>query len=536
MEKEEDKKPSAESGFPTVSLPGTGSGDTIQMTQIGPYKLIRTLGEGGFGYVFLANQQEPVKRQVALKIIKPGMDSKQVIARFEAERQALALLNHPNIAKIFDGGNTDNGRPYFVMEHVEGIPITDYCDKYQLSIKERLELFIIVCEAIHYAHQKGIIHRDIKPSNVLVCNENGHGVPKLIDFGIAKALGQNLTEETIFTAAGQLIGTPEYMSPEQADLGNRDIDTLADVYSLGVLLYELLTGALPFNPKTLRKAAFKEIQRIICEQEPPRPSTILSVETEEAKTIAENRHTALKNLKKQLHDELEWIPLKALRKERQQRYKTATEFADDIRNYLNGNPLIAGPESTSYKVKKYLVKHKFSSTIVGLLFIILIAFSYTSFYLYMNEIKARRNLEKAQKELGSQTNNLVQYGKARMFIAFLDAWHGNKVDKAALYFVDGREKQAVKFLTEDESSNETINIYLKNTSQGDLWFSYFVVAECMRKNKQSSGATNYYLKSIQVIQEHSAGHRLETDWYMKTIKSRLYDLTMSVETKTKKVY
>ncbi|RKY10524.1 MAG: hypothetical protein DRP56_00720, partial [Planctomycetota bacterium] len=289
---------------------------------------------------------------------KPGMDTKRVIARFEAERQALALLNHPNIAKVFDAGSTDEGRPYFVMEYVEGVSITDYCDQHQLSIKERLELFIKVCEALHHAHQKGIIHRDIKPSNVLVSEEDGHAVPKVIDFGIAKAISQHLTEETIFTEQGQLVGTPEYMSPEQADLGNQDIDTLTDVYSLGVLLYELLTGALPFDPQTLRKAAFREIQRIICEQEPPRPSTRISLHVEDSKTIADNRQTAIRTLQRQLHNELEWIPLMAMRKERDRRYQSAADLAEDMQRYLTGEALLAGPDSDIYKIKKFTKRHR----------------------------------------------------------------------------------------------------------------------------------------------------------------------------------
>jgi len=498
------------------------------------YQIIKPLGEGGMGIIYLAEQIKPIKRQVALKVIKPGMDTRRVLSRFEAERQVLAILEHPNIARIYDAGMTDIHLPYFVMEYVDGIPVTTYCDKEKLNIEERLKLFIQICQAIHYAHQKGIIHRDIKPSNVLVSTKNGEAVPKLIDFGIAKALDPNFTEETICTMAGQLIGTPEYMNPEQADLGNRDIDTLSDIYSLGVLLYELLTGTLPFNPETLRKAAFQEIQRIICEQDPPRPSILLSTETEETKTVAQKRHIVLKNLQRQLHDELEWIPLKALRKERQQRYQTATEMANDIYNYLNGNPLIAGPESTSYRVKKYLIKHKFTSTVVGLLVIILIAFSCTSFSLYLNETRARQNLELARYELGSQTSDLVAYGKARMFLAFLDSWHDENIDKTTLYFMDGKEKLAVQYLTESGSSYEETNKYIKDTPFKDLWFTHFIIAEQMVKKKKYADAMSYYSRSIQMIHELSDRRQAGADWYEKTIKSRLYDLTMMVQTETKK--
>jgi non-specific serine/threonine protein kinase/serine/threonine-protein kinase len=345
---------SPKDGYPTRSLPD--SPEEIG-TQIGRYKLLSVLGEGGFGIVYLAEQKEPIRRQVALKIIKPGMDSKQVISRFEAERQALALLDHPNIARVFDAGATEKGRPYFVMEYVKGESITEYCDRKKLNTEQRLELFIQVCEAIQHAHQKGIIHRDIKPSNILVSLDGDKAVPKVIDFGVAKAIGQPLTERTLFTEQGQLVGTPEYMSPEQAELTSQDIDTRSDIYSLGVLLYELLTGTLPFDPKTLHEAAFDEILRIIRDEDPPRPSTRLLALGGAATPVAVSRRTDVKTLAKRLGKELEWIPLKAMRKERDRRYKTASELADDIRNYLNGNPLIAGPESVAYRARKFARKH-----------------------------------------------------------------------------------------------------------------------------------------------------------------------------------
>jgi serine/threonine protein kinase len=266
-------KQAEQSNLPTISFPD--SSVTIG-GQIGPYKILRFLGEGGFAYVYLAEQKHPIRRQVALKIIKPGMDSKQVIARFEAERQALALLEHPNIAHVFSAGSTETGRPYFAMEYINGMPITEYCDKEKISIEDRLKLFIQICEAVQYAHQRGIIHRDIKPSNIIVNVHQGKIIPKMIDFGIAKATSMVLTEKTLFTQQGQLIGTPEYMSPEQADLNIKDIDTRTDIYSLGVVLYELLAGTLPFESYTLREAGYAEIQRIIREVEPPRPSTKLS--------------------------------------------------------------------------------------------------------------------------------------------------------------------------------------------------------------------------------------------------------------------
>ena len=322
--------------------------------QIGRYKLLSVLGEGGMGIVYLAEQKKPIRRQVALKVIKPGMDSKRVIARFEAERQALALLDHPNIAQIHDAGTTEAGRPYFVMEYVKGLPITDHCDHHKLTIEDRLILFRLVCLAVHHAHQKGIIHRDIKPSNILVSTEDDKATPKIIDFGVAKAITQPLTERTLATEESQLLGTPEYMSPEQADMASEDIDTRSDIYSLGVLLYVLLTGVLPFDSDTLREGGIEHILQIIRETDPKTPSTRLTKLGEEAKKVAESRRTEVATLAKKLHKELEWIPLKAMRKERSERYRSASELADDIENYLKGEPLIAGPPGTGYKLKKFV--------------------------------------------------------------------------------------------------------------------------------------------------------------------------------------
>jgi len=326
-------------------------------TRIGRYELLELIGEGGMGLVYLAEQKEPVKRRVALKIIKPGMDSKQVIARFEAEKQALALLEHPNIAHVFDAGTTETGRPYFVMEYVKGMSITRYCDERKLNIEQRLRLFEQVCEAVHHAHQKGIIHRDIKPSNILVSVHGDRAVPKIIDFGIAKAITQPLTDKTFVTFQGQLLGTPEYMSPEQVDLATQDIDTRSDIYSLGVVLYELLAGVLPFERESFERAGFAEIQQTIRELEPASPSIRLTKLGEKAKTIAASRGTQVITLARRLHRELEWIPLKAMRKDRCRRYRSASELADDIRNYLNGLPLIAGPETAIYRVRKFVYKH-----------------------------------------------------------------------------------------------------------------------------------------------------------------------------------
>jgi len=325
--------------------------------QIGRYKLLHVLGEGGMGIVYLAKQERPIRRQVALKIIKPGMDSKRVIARFEAERQALALLDHPNIAHVHDAGTTDSGRPYFVMEYVKGLPITEHCDQHKLSIDDRLGLFLNVCYAVQHAHQKGIIHRDIKPSNILVSVQGDQAVPKMIDFGVARALSQPLTERTLYTEQGQLVGTPEYMSPEQTDAASQDIDTRSDVYSLGVLLYVLLTGVLPFDPKMLREGGIDELRNLIRQTDPKTPSTCLSRLGEEAQDVADKRGTDAPTLAKRLRKELEWIPLKAMRKEPLRRYQSASELAGDVQNYLRGVPLLAGPESSLYRIKKSVTRH-----------------------------------------------------------------------------------------------------------------------------------------------------------------------------------
>ncbi len=366
---------------------------------IGPYRLLERLGEGGFGVVWLAERREPFVQRVALKVIKPGMDSRGVIARFDQERQALAVMDHPNVARVLDGGLTSaeqGSRPYFVMEYVKGEPITEYCDRNRLNIRQRLELFIPVCEAVQHAHHKGIIHRDIKPTNVLVTVLEGRLAPKVIDFGVAKAVSHTLTQHTILTEHGQLIGTPEYMSPEQAEMGGTDVDTRTDVYSLGVLLYELLTGQLPFEPATLRAAAFDEVRRIIREEEPPKPSTRLTtLDAPRAADIASRRQQEREELTSTLRRELDWIPLRAMRKDRSRRYASPSALAEDIQRYLDGEVIDAAPESRAYLVRKFVKRHRLPVIAAGAVVGALVLGVVVSVGFWM---KARAETKRAQEQ------------------------------------------------------------------------------------------------------------------------------------------
>ena len=338
----------------TAVRPQQNPGDVI-----GRYQLQRVIGEGGCGIVYLAEQREPVRRRVALKVIKLGMDTRSVIARFEAERQAVAMMNHPNIAQVFDAGATDTGRPYFVMEYVNGTPITKFCDDHSLPLAKRLELFVRVCLAMQHAHQKGIIHRDLKPSNILVALHDNAPVPKVIDFGIAKATQGRLTERTVYTGIEQFIGTPAYMSPEQADLRDLDIDTRSDVYSLGVVLYELLTGRLPFDPTTLAQAGVDEVRRVIREVGPARPSkSVATLAGPDRETVARLRGAAPVQLASELRGDLDWIVMRCLEKERDRRYGSAQELADDVLRYLGHEPVEARPPSASYRVRKFIARHR----------------------------------------------------------------------------------------------------------------------------------------------------------------------------------
>src|SRR3954468_13901466 len=340
---------------------GNGFAPTGEMNgdHVGPYKLLQQIGEGGCGVVYLAEQEEPVRRRVALKVIKLGMDTRSVIARFEAERQALAMMDHPNIARVLDAGATENGRPFFVMELVRGIKITDYCDQNKLSTNERLAIFVQVCNAIQHAHQKGIIHRDIKPSNILVTLHDGVPVPKVIDFGIAKATQGRLTDATLFTAFEQFIGTPAYMSPEQAEMSGLDIDTRCDIYALGVLLYELLTGKTPFDARELLASGLDKMRHTIREQEPERPSTRLNTMLNADLTSTANfRRTDAPKLVHLLRGDLDWIVMKALEKDRTRRFETASGLAMDVQRYLADEPVLARPPSQRYRFQKFVQRNK----------------------------------------------------------------------------------------------------------------------------------------------------------------------------------
>ncbi len=418
-------------GFPPDAASGAAEpkmDDAWLGTWVGPYKLLQRIGEGGCGVVYMAEQEQPVRRKVAVKIIKLGMDTKNVIARFDAERQALALMDHPNIARVLDAGATEAGRPYFVMDLVRGVRITEYCDQNNLDTRQRLGLFIQICQAIQHAHQKGIIHRDIKPSNILVTLHDGVPVPKVIDFGIAKAIEGKLTDQTLFTAYEQVIGTPAYMSPEQAEMSGLDVDTRSDIYSLGVLLYELLTGKTPFDGKELVKSGLDEMRRTLREKEPQRPSNILTtLHGTELKATAEHRHEEPPRLISLLKGDLDWIVMKALEKDRQRRYETANGLAMDIQRYLNDEPVMARPPSRRYRFQKLIHRNKTIFAAGAVVVITLIMGLGVSTWLFFQEKEARyqqarlrakaEQAEKRESELRRQAEAREKINQAAIFVS-----------------------------------------------------------------------------------------------------------------------
>jgi serine/threonine protein kinase/Flp pilus assembly protein TadD len=405
-----------------IPLPTTAEEPAVSErpgTLIGPYKLLERIGEGGFGVVFMAEQTQPLRRKVALKVLKPGMDTRQVVARFEAERQALALMDHPNIARVFDGGETTTGRPYFVMELVKGIPITNFCDQNHLSIRERLELFVSVCQAVQHAHQKGIIHRDLKPSNVLVTVHDTTPVVKVIDFGVAKALGQELTDKTLFTGFAQMVGTPLYMSPEQAGQSGLDIDTRSDIYTLAVLLYELLTGTTPFDKERLRTVGYDEMRRILREEEAARPSMRVSTLGQAAATVSANRKSDPKRLSELCRGELDWIVMKALEKDRNRRYETSNSLARDLQRYLADEPVEACPPSVVYRLRKLARRHKQAlAAAIGVLLALIVLASTIGYFLHERQtIQAEQRQEiESSLEKASELRRRGHWVEARVVL------------------------------------------------------------------------------------------------------------------------
>ena len=426
---------------PTLSL---GPADRVRSdaeigAEIGPYRLLRRLGTGGMGEVFEAEQTDPIRRRVALKVIKQGMDTRAVVARFDAERQALALMDHPCIARVHDAGATDRGRPFFVMEYVDGEPITDYCDRRRLGTRARLELFVQVCEGVQHAHQKAVIHRDLKPTNILVTEVDGEPLPKIIDFGVAKATDQRLTEMTVLTQLGQMLGTPAYMSPEQATLSEADIDTRTDVYALGVVLYELLVGERPFA-QDMQQASHEAIRKIICEQDPPRPSTRLVSLGDQSTAMAAARSCAPRRLRSELRGDLDWVTMKALEKERDRRYETVNGLAADLRRHLRDEPVTAGPPTATYRATKFARRHRTGVTVAAVAVLALTAFAAFS-TLQARAIARERDRAEAAGARAEAMNAFLAGT-----LASADPWSGSGRDVTVVQALDAaRERIATDF-------------------------------------------------------------------------------------------
>jgi serine/threonine protein kinase/tetratricopeptide (TPR) repeat protein len=418
------ERPVARVVAPDAGPPGESPG-----TVIGPYQLTEQIGEGGFGVVFLAEQTRPVRRTVAVKVLKPGMDTRQVVARFEAERQALALMDHPNIARVLDGGETASGRPYFVMELVRGIPITEFCDENHLPVRSRVGLLVTVCQAIQHSHQKGIIHRDVKPSNVLVTPDDCRPVVKVIDFGVAKAIGRPLTEKSLFTTNAQMIGTPLYMSPEQADLNGRDVDTRTDIYALGVLLYELLTGTTPFDKDRLQVVGYDEIHRVIRGEEPPRPSTRVTM-MEQAAVLSARRRSDARRLSRSLRGDLDWIVMKALEKDRDRRYETASALAADLQRYLADQPVLARPPSLCYRLGKFVRKHRGPVWAAGVILVLLVCGIIGTSLGFVRADRQRTIAEENERAAQSEKTNALAFAEAARLAQQNEAAERTKAEAA----------------------------------------------------------------------------------------------------------
>jgi serine/threonine protein kinase/tetratricopeptide (TPR) repeat protein len=498
---QEERAANVEKSIPTDAYrpPMEGPG-----TKIGPYKLLQQIGEGGFGIVYMAEQDKPVHRRVALKIIKPGMDSAQVIARFEAERQALAMMDHQNIAKVYDAGTTDHGRPFFAMELVHGVPITRYCDDNHLTVRERLELFMPVCKAIQHAHQKGIIHRDLKPSNVLVCLYDGQPVPKVIDFGVAKATEQRLTERTMFTQYGQIVGTFEYMSPEQAEMSQLGVDTRSDIYSLGVMLYELLTGSTPLERQRLRKAGLTEMLKIVKEEEPPKPSTRLS-STQEAPKIAAARRSEPVKLAKLLRGELDWVVMKCLEKDRARRYDTANGLARDIERYLHEEPVEAGPPGAGYRLRKLARKHRTALGIAGLFMALLVLAAAVSIW---QAVRATRAEGQAlgERDRAEQEKDRAE-ASSRMARATVDRFF-TQVSESPQLKAQGMEKFRKDLLQNAKEFYERLIREQRDAPEArhDLGLAYIRLAKIQQVLGDYAAAQASSDKAIEILSELTRSH------------------------------